>query len=78
MVKELLGRKKENTEEAYIFTEEGEKQDIVRCKEEFMASWTKQVYQKLEKADFSFWYDKEGGQRTIMLDELAKENTDIM
>ena len=78
MVKELLGRKKENTEEAHIFTEEGEKQEIGMCKKEFISSWTKQVYQKLEKANFSFWYDKDHGQKTRMINELSEENSDIM
>ena len=78
MAKELLGRKKENTEEAYIFTEKGEKQEIEVCKKEFISNWTKQVYQKLGKADFSFWCDKEHGQKTRMINELAEGNSDIM
>ena len=36
MIKELLGKKKENTEEAYIYSENGEKREIGTCKEEFI------------------------------------------
>ena len=78
MVKELLGRNKEKTEEAYIFTEEGEKKEIGICKKEFISSWTRQVYQKLEKADFSFWYDRDHGQKQEMLTMLSEEDSGIM
>ena len=78
MVKELLGRDKEKTEEAYIFTEGGEKKEIGICKKEFMSSWTRQVYQKLEKADFSFWYDRDHGQKQEMLTLMTEEESGIM
>ena len=55
MVKVLLGRGKEDKEEVYIFDGEGEKKEILECKGEFMKEWSTQVYQKLSKADFSFW-----------------------
>ena len=40
MIKELLGKGKEDCEEAYIFTEGGEKREIKECKKEFMEEWT--------------------------------------
>merc|ERR1711888_181497 len=58
MIKELLGKEKEDNGEAYIFNEEGEKKEINECKEKFMEKWISQVCQKLKKADFSFWYDR--------------------
>ena len=78
MIKELLGKDKENTEEAFIYTEEGDKKEIGLYKKEFMSKWTHQVYQKLEKADFSFWYDREHGQRQSMLKLMTEEESDIM
>ena len=71
MIKELTGRGKEDKEEAYIFDEEGEKKDIMECKKEFMEEWATQVYQKLKKADFSFWYDKDQGERQKMIRQMA-------
>merc|ERR1712033_146607 len=78
MAKELVGKEKEKTDVAHIYKDNGEKQEIEKCKKEFMSDWTKQVYQKLAKADFSFWYDKEQGQKTKMMKELAEGNSDIM
>merc|ERR1712239_35699 len=39
---------------------------------------TSQVYQKLEKANFSFWYDKEHGHKQKMLEEMTENGSDIM
>ena len=78
MIKELLGKQKESTDEAFIFTEEGEKKEIGTYKKEFISKWTSQVYQKLEKADFSFWYDRENGQKQKMLKQMTEEFNDIM
>ena len=63
MIKELLVKKKGRSDEAYIYTEEGEKKEINTCKREFIDKWTTQVYQKLEKADFTFWTDEENGMK---------------
>merc|ERR1711942_315015 len=71
MIKELLGRDKEDSEEAFIYTEDGEKVEIGSCRREFISKWTSQVYQKLEKANFSFWYDNVNGHKKKMLDEMA-------
>merc|ERR1712082_238983 len=49
MIKELVGRERENSEEAYIYSENGEKKEINECKKEFIKNWTQQVYQKLER-----------------------------
>merc|ERR1711874_576700 len=59
MIKELLGKKREVEEEAYVYSEEGEKQEIMTCEESFTQKWTNHIYQKLKKADFTFWYGKE-------------------
>ena len=63
MVKELLGKDKNDADEAFIYTEEGERLEIGTCKKDFVSKWTEQVYQKLEKTDFSFWYDRDHGQK---------------
>ena len=78
MIKDLLGKNKEETDEAFIFTEEGEKREINNCRKEFMAKWTSQVYQKLEKADFSFWYDRDQGQRQEMINQMTDDESGIM
>ena len=69
MIKELLGKDKKDSEEAYIYTEEGVKIEIGLCRKEFISKWTSQVYQKLEKADFSFWYDEKNGKKKTRNDE---------
>merc|ERR1711891_66708 len=78
MIKLLLGRDKEDKEEVYIFDEEGEKKEIMECKGEFMREWSTQVYQKLSKADFSFWYDKEKGERQRMIKQMVDGNSGNM
>ena len=78
MIKIITGRGKEEKEEAYIFDEEGEKNEIMECRSEFMNKWSTQVYQKLEKADFSFWYNKENGERQKMIEQMKDINSGIM
>ena len=78
MIKELLGKNKEDSEEAFIFTEGGEKKEIGTCRREFISKWTNQVYQKLEKADFSFWSNTEYGQKQEMMKLMTEEESDIM
>ena len=77
MIGELLGKNKDMTEEAYIFTEQGDKK-IMTCRREFMESWTRQVYQKLRKTDFSFWTDKDTGMKKEMEELMTEENSGIM
>ena len=36
------------------------------------------MYQKLERADFTFWYDKENGEKKRMLDEMTNPESGIM
>ena len=80
MIKELLGKDKEMTDEAFIFTEQGDKHEIMSCKNDFIKDWTKYVYQKLEKADFSFWTgdDKQKGMKQQMEEEMTEEDSEIM
>ena len=80
MIKELLGKNKELTDEAFVYTEQGEKQEIMTCKNNFIQIWTENVYQKLEKADFSFWNgdDKHIGMKQLMEEEMTKEDSEIM
>merc|ERR1712179_30579 len=78
MIGELLGKNKEMTEEAYIFTEQGDKNEIMTCRRDFMERWTRQVYQKLEKADFSFWTDKNTGMKQEMEMMMTEEDSGIM
>ena len=49
MIKELLGKNKELVEEAYIYTEDGSKEEIMECEESFAQKWTDTIYQRMEK-----------------------------
>ena len=49
MIKELLGKNKELVEEAYVFTEDGIKEEILDCEDNFENKWKDSVYQKMEK-----------------------------
>merc|ERR1711874_926814 len=42
--------------------------------------WTTHIYQKLKKADFTFWYGKEnqGGVKSQMEKKLEQGDSDIM
>ena len=80
MIKELLEKNKELDDEAYVYTDEGMKKEIMECEESFIEDWKKSIYQKMEKTDFSFWYggDGEKGLKQIMEEELEQEDSEIM
>ena len=80
MIKELLGQDKEKEEEAYVFTGEGDKKEIMEYTKEFIIDWKTSVYQKSEKTDFSFWYGKDGngGKKKEMEDRLKEGDSGIM
>merc|ERR1712121_471189 len=78
MIKMLLGKKKIDNEEAYIFDDRGGKQEIMECRTEFMDKWTTKVYQRLTKADFSFWNNCEGGEMQRMMELMKTGNSGIM
>merc|ERR1711874_33042 len=80
MIKELLGKKREVMEEAYIYNDEGEQQEIMTCEESFTQKWTDNIYQKLKKADFTFWYgsNDQQGIKDQMIDKLEQGDPDIM
>ena len=80
MIKVLFGREKDDNEETYIFGVDGdnEKKEIMECKSEFMNKWLTQVYQKLNKADFSFWYNREEGEMQKMIKLMENGNSGIM
>ena len=78
MIKLLLGKNKEDNEEAYIYNDEGDKTEIMDCKSEYLETWATQVYQKLSKADFSFWSNSEGGEMQRMIRLMEEGNSGIM
>ena len=78
MIKLLLGNKKDDKEEAYIFDDEGEKTEIMDCRSEFLNKWATQVYQRLSKADFSFWNNSEGGEMQRMIELMENGDSGIM
>jgi len=49
MIKELLGKNKELEEDAFIYTENGVKKEIMDCEDSFAQKWTDNIYQRLEK-----------------------------
>merc|ERR1712033_135566 len=42
-----------------------------------MEKWIKSVYQRLAKADFTFW-SKEGGEKEKMMEQMKNKNSGIM
>ena len=50
----------------------------MEVKSEFLNKWSTQVYQKLGKADFSFWYNKDNGERQKMIEQMKEINSGIM
>merc|ERR1712121_559752 len=73
----LLGKEKQDKEEAFIYENGEEKQEIMECKTEFMEKWIKNVNQRLAKADFTFW-SKEGGEKEKMMEQMKNKNSGIM
>ena len=80
MIAELLGNTKKRDEAAYVYTEEGIKKEIMTYTKEYMERWRREVYQKYEKTDFSFWHGDgtTEGARRKMERELLTENSGIM
>ena len=80
MIKELLRKNKELVEEAYIYTEDGSKEEIMDCEESFAQKWTDAIYQRMEKTNFSFWYGGNGkkGLKQLMEEEMEQEDSEIM
>ena len=76
MIKELLGKKKER-EEAYVYTQEGKRKEIMEIPEKFLGSWKENIYQKTKRPDFSFWHG-EGGLMEKMVEEEKEPNSGIM
>merc|ERR1712002_1089238 len=60
-----------------IYENGEEEQEIMECRTEFMDKWITEVYQRLTKADFSFWSD-EGGEIQRMLELMEIGNSGIM
>merc|ERR1711874_180348 len=79
MIKELLGKNKEIVDDAYVYTEEGLKKEIMDYETEYIEGWRNSIYQKFEKTDFS-WYGKEGekGLKKVMEEQLNQGNSGIM
>merc|ERR1712121_197383 len=73
----LLGKEKQDKEEAFIYENGEEKQEIMECKTEFMEKWINNVHQRLAKADFTFW-SKEGGEKEKMIELMKNNNSGIM
>merc|ERR1711874_662893 len=49
MIKELLGKNKYLVEEAYIYTEDGSKEEIMECEESIAQKWTDAIYQRMKQ-----------------------------
>ena len=52
----VIRENKEIVDEAYVYTDEGQKKEIMEFEDEYSEEWRKSIYQKYEKTDFSFWY----------------------
>ena len=49
MIRELLGKNKEEEEETYIYIEEGDRIEIMEIPEKFIGTWLINIYQKAKK-----------------------------
>ena len=80
MIKELLGKSKEKDEEAFVYTQEGEKKEIEEISDEYVDKWKQDIYQKKGRVDFSFWYgtDSMKGKKEEMEEEEKQGNSGIM
>ena len=77
MIRELLGKNKEEEDETFILDEEGERKEIMEILEKFVGSWVCNVYQKSLRPDFSFWHEK-GGEMDKMIEDAKEDNSEIM
>jgi len=52
----------------------------MNCEDSFAQKWTENIYQRLEKTDFSFWHGDNGknGLKQQMDEEMAQGNSEIM
>ena len=46
MIKELLGKNKERKEETYVYTQEGERKEIMEMSVEYVDKWKQTRFQK--------------------------------
>ena len=78
----IIRENKEIEEDAYIYiyTEEGQKKEIMERESKFTEDWKNSIYKKMDKTDFSFWYGSNGekGLKKIMEEELNKGDSGIM
>merc|ERR1712030_290674 len=70
MIAELVGKDKNGSEEAFIYTEEGEKKEIMNCRKKFMEAWTSKVYQKYRQTNTQIY-------RQIITQIYRQTNTQI-
>ena len=47
MIRELLGKKKEREEEVYVYTEEGEKKEIMEIQEDYIEKWRENISESI-------------------------------
>ena len=47
MIKELLGKNKERGEETYVYTQEGDRKEIMEMSEEYVDKWKQTSFQKM-------------------------------
>ena len=77
MIRELLGKKKEDKEEAFVHTDKGERKEVMEIPEKLKGSWLINIYQKATRPDFSFWCGEEGLMEK-MIEEEKKGDSEIL
>ena len=80
LIKDLLGKNRKREEDAYVYTEDGIKNNINEISEEYIKEWKQEIYQKTERVDLTFWYGGENciGKKKEMEEEEKQENNEIM
>ena len=70
IIKDLLEKSKDKDERAYVYTEEGVKKNINEISEEYLSKWKREIYQKTERLNLTFWYGEgQKGKKKEMEEE---------
>merc|ERR1711874_100190 len=76
LIKALLGRNRKREEDAYVYTEDGIKNNVNEISKEYIKEWKQEIYQKTERIDLTFWY---GGENCIgKKKEMEEEKQEIL
>merc|ERR1712055_1212933 len=75
-----VSEKQEREEEAYVYSEDGIKNNVNEISKEYIEEWNQEIYQKTERVDLTFWFGGENciGKKKEMEVEERQEDSGIM